>query len=105
MCDKFPDKYNFTLGLLKSENHAVATVILMDGYDIIGDIHGYASILKMLLTELGYSRVDGVWRHPKRKVIFVGDFVNRGPEIRETLALVRGMVESGQALAILGNHE
>lgn len=77
----------------------------MIGYDIIGDIHGYCSLLKQLLTELGYKRIDGIWQHPDRKVIFVGDFINRGPEIRETLLLVRGMVESGTALAILGNHE
>jgi hypothetical protein len=77
----------------------------MDGYDIIGDIHGYASLLKQLLTEIGYQCVGGIWQHPVRKVIFVGDFVNRGPEIRETLLLVRGMVESGSALAVLGNHE
>jgi hypothetical protein len=77
----------------------------MGGYDIIGDIHGYASLLKQLLSEMGYKRSDGIWRHPDRKVIFVGDFVNRGPEIRETLSLVRGMVEAGNALAILGNHE
>ena len=77
----------------------------MDGYDIIGDIHGYATLLKQLLAELGYRRVEGVWRHPSRNVIFVGDFINRGPEIRETLSIVRSMVESGSALAILGNHE
>ena len=77
----------------------------MHGYDIIGDIHGYTSLLKQLLTRLGYKRVNGVWRHPTRTAIFVGDFINRGPEIREALVLVRGMVESGSALAILGNHE
>ncbi|MCK9641044.1 MAG: metallophosphoesterase, partial [Prolixibacteraceae bacterium] len=77
----------------------------MVGYDIIGDIHGYASLLRQLLTELGYKRIDGVWSHPDRKVIFLGDFINRGPEIRETLLMVRMMVESGSALAILGNHE
>ncbi len=77
----------------------------MSGYDIIGDIHGYASLLKKLLSEMGYKRIDGIWRHPSRTAIFVGDFINRGPEIRETLLMVRAMVESGGALAILGNHE
>ena len=77
----------------------------MRGYDVIGDIHGYASLLKQLLIELGYKRTDGIWRHPERKVIFVGDFINRGPEIRETVLMVRSMVEAGSALAILGNHE
>ena len=77
----------------------------MEGYDIIGDIHGYATMLKQLLAKLGYKRIDGRWSHPDRKVIFVGDFINRGPEIRETMLLVRGMVDSGNALAVLGNHE
>ena len=54
---------------------------------------------------MGYKRVEGVWRHPERMAVFVGDFINRGPEIRETLLLVRSMVEAGSALAILGNHE
>lgn len=77
----------------------------MEGYDIIGDIHGYASLLKQLLADMGYRSVGGVWRHPSRQVVFVGDFINRGPEIRETLSLVRSMVEAGSALAVLGNHE
>lgn len=77
----------------------------MEGYDIIGDIHGYATLLKQLLVEMGYKRVDGIYRHPTRTAIFVGDFINRGPEIRETLLIVRSMVEAKSALAILGNHE
>jgi hypothetical protein len=35
----------------------------------------------------------------------VGDFINRGPEIRKTIRIIRAMVENGSALAILGNHE
>ncbi|MBK8609567.1 MAG: metallophosphoesterase [Chitinophagaceae bacterium] len=74
-------------------------------YDIIGDIHGYCSKLKALLTKLDYTQTDGIWKHTDRKVIFVGDFIDRGPEIRETLQLVKGMVSNGQALAVMGNHE
>jgi hypothetical protein len=74
-------------------------------YDIIGDIHGYADHLKNLLAKLGYQLIDGCYSHPNRKAIFVGDFINRGPKIRETIILVRKMVESGAAFAILGNHE
>lgn len=77
----------------------------MGGYDIIGDIHGYAGLLKKLLESLGYQQTDNSWNHPDRTAIFVGDFLNRGPEIRETLLIVRSMVESGAALTILGNHE
>lgn len=76
-------------------------------YDLIGDIHGYASVLERLLRKLGYEHRNGSWRHPdrERRVVFVGDYIDRGPEIRETLHLVRSMVEAGQAVALMGNHE
>lgn len=74
-------------------------------YDIIGDIHGYCSKLRELLFHLGYKEANGVWSHPSRKAIFVGDYIDRGPEIRETLKLVRNMVEAGAATALMGNHE
>ncbi|UTF60714.1 metallophosphoesterase [Gilvimarinus sp. DA14] len=73
--------------------------------DIIGDIHGCALTLERLLIKLGYSKQQGVYRHRSRKVVFVGDIVDRGPRIREALALVRDMVEAGAAYLILGNHE
>ena len=74
-------------------------------YDIIGDVHGYASLLKKLLLEMGYSKTNGSYSHPTRKAVFVGDFINRGPEIRKTIRIIRNMVENGHAYAILGNHE
>jgi hypothetical protein len=73
--------------------------------DFIGDIHGHADVLEQLLTKLGYSKCNGGYAHPTRKVLFVGDYVDRGPKIRETLQIVRGMVESGNAIALMGNHE
>ncbi|MEW4565914.1 metallophosphoesterase [Bremerella sp. JC770] len=74
-------------------------------YDIIGDIHGHADALAALLGELGYKQRDGVYTHPDRRVVFLGDFVDRGPKIRETLDLVRGMVETDAAVTVMGNHE
>ena len=75
-------------------------------FDIIGDIHGHADALESLLQKLGYVRKSGVYNHPeKRKVVFVGDFIDRGPKIRETLHLVKDMADSGNALCVLGNHE
>lgn len=78
-------------------------------YDIIGDIHGYASALEALLRKLGYaySSTSGAWRHPEpgRRALFVGDYIDRGPEIPETLRLVRSMAEAGEAVALMGNHE
>ena len=75
-------------------------------YDIIGDIHGCAYELETLLGELGYREIDGTFQHPSgRKVIFLGDYIDRGPEIRRVLQIVRAMIDGYQALGILGNHE
>jgi len=74
-------------------------------YDLIGDIHGHADALEQLLKTLGYSRQKDVYRHPNRQAIFLGDFIDRGPQIRETLEIVRPMIDSGAALSVMGNHE
>ncbi|MCH7727795.1 MAG: metallophosphoesterase, partial [Planctomycetes bacterium] len=74
-------------------------------YDIIGDIHGHADEFVELLELLGYDNESGVYRHPTRTTVFVGDFIDRGPQICEVLRLVRSMHESSSALAVMGNHE
>jgi len=74
-------------------------------YDLIGDIHGHADPLERLLTKLGYREHDNVYRHPERKVIFLGDFIDRGPKIKRVLEIARSMVDADAALAVLGNHE
>ncbi|GAA2490021.1 polynucleotide kinase-phosphatase [Streptomyces gobitricini] len=71
-------------------------------FDIIGDIHGCSAELETLLTKLGY--VDGA--HPEgRTAVFVGDLVDRGPDSPGVLRRVMGMVASGDALCVPGNHE
>jgi hypothetical protein len=74
-------------------------------YDIIGDIHGCAHSLRHLLERLGYTDRDGVYRHPSRTVVFLGDFIDRGPHQREVISLVRRMIEAGTAQSVMGNHE
>ncbi|MHB8974692.1 MAG: metallophosphoesterase [Pirellulaceae bacterium] len=74
-------------------------------YDLIGDIHGHADELVQLLATLGYQKSGGTYRHPERRVIFLGDFIDRGPKIRQVLGIVRSMIEEEQGLAIMGNHE
>ena len=73
--------------------------------DFIGDIHGHADKLKDLLNKLGYSINNGAYAHPERKVLFVGDYIDRGPQIIETLQIVKAMVDAGNAIALMGNHE
>jgi hypothetical protein len=75
------------------------------GYDVIGDIHGHADALRRLLIKLEYTEVEGAFRHDSRKAIFVGDFVDRGPDQKEVVWIARKMCEAGSASAVLGNHE
>lgn len=74
-------------------------------YDLIGDIHGCADTLRALLEKLGYVERHGVYEHPHRRIIFLGDFIDRGPKQRETLGIVRPMIERQTALSVMGNHE
>ncbi|MFN9113467.1 MAG: metallophosphoesterase [Bacteroidota bacterium] len=73
--------------------------------DLIGDIHGHADALERLLQQLGYIKKGDSYAHPERMALFVGDYIDRGPQIRETLHIVKSMVENGQAIALMGNHE
>jgi hypothetical protein len=70
------------------------------GYDLVGDIRDHADALHRLLNELDYVEIEGIFRHPKRKMIFVGDFTDCGPQQREVLRIARAMCESGSARAI-----
>ena len=49
-------------------------------YDLIGDIHGHADELTELLTKLGYKLRNGVWSNDHRMIIFLGDYIDRGPQ-------------------------
>lgn len=71
----------------------------MGGYDVIGDVHGHADALERLLEALGYTKRNGVHRHPTRTVVFAGDFVDRGPQQRAVLSIARTMVTAGAAQA------
>lgn len=74
-------------------------------YDVIGDIHGHAAKLRRLLKALGYQEQGGVYGHPERQAIFLGDFIDRGPAQLETVTIAQAMVTAGTALAVMGNHE
>lgn len=72
-------------------------------FDIIGDVHGCADELRELLARLGYDE-DGA--HPDgRRVVFLGDLVDRGPKVSEALSIAMHMVREHGALCVQGNHE
>ncbi len=75
-------------------------------YDIIPDIHADIDRLTQTLSTLGYVAVGEVWGHPERRIAaFLGDFIDTGHDNRAVLTLVRAMLDQGQAVAIMGNHE
>jgi protein phosphatase len=83
-------------------------------FDIIGDVHGCLDELLDLLRELGYEVAapaeseSARWevRHPdRRKLVFLGDLVDRGPRIADVLRLAIDTVEAGTALCVPGNHD
>ncbi len=77
----------------------------MSCYDLIGDIHGHSEPLVRLLKKLGYLESNGVYRNSERQAIFLGDFIDRGPNQRDVIKIVRPMIEEGAALSVMGNHE
>ncbi len=85
-------------------------------FDIIGDVHGCFDELLALLGKLGYgiSRRPGQdcasgdefeISHPEgRRLVFLGDLVDRGPGVPDCLRVAMGAVASG-GLCVPGNHE
>ena len=83
-------------------------------FDVIGDIHGCYDELVALLTQLGYSQSppdataseSSAFVPPAgRKTVFLGDFVDRGPDSPAVLRLVMQMIAAGHAFAVPGNHD
>ena len=71
--------------------------------DIIGDVHGEINALNDLLLQLGYA-ADGQHRDGRR-LVFLGDLIDRGPDSPAVLKKVMALVEGGCAQLVLGNHE
>jgi len=64
---------------------------------VIGDIHGNYFSLINLLNKLPMQNYD--------KLIFIGDYIDRGPHSKRVVEFVKELQESGQAVALMGNHE
>lgn len=79
----------------------------IEGYDVVGDIHGQAGPLRQLLETLGYRERHGTYVYPggRRQAVFVGDYIDRNPNARDVIDIVQRMAAEGEALAAMGNHE
>lgn len=85
-------------------------------FDIIGDVHGCYDELVELIETLGYQKIQPVSNnHPLsspyyqhadgRKIVFLGDIVDRGLKVLDSLKLVYNMVQTNNALCVPGNHD
>lgn len=76
------------------------------GIDVIGDLHGHSRLFLRMLELLGYQADGDSFTHPLgRRILLVGDLINRGPDSIGVLETARRLHENGTALIILGNHE
>ncbi|ANX12069.1 hypothetical protein ABE41_008620 [Fictibacillus arsenicus] len=74
-------------------------------YDIIGDIHGCFNEYRELTEVLGYNWADGLPKHKEnRKLVFLGDLTDRGPESIKVMEHVYELVDQNLALYTPGNH-
>lgn len=82
-------------------------------FDIIGDVHGCYRELHHLLLDLGYTLPDdpdsvnanNVAAPSGRKLIFVGDLVDRGENSMAAVKIVMAFAEAGIARSVCGNHD
>lgn len=67
----------------------------------IGDVHGHTEKLTSILNML-----QGCDDYQDRWIIFIGDFVDRGPDSRGTLDTVTALTQSHpKTTALAGNHD
>lgn len=84
-------------------------------FDIIGDIHGCYDELCELLVSLGYKIEKENYEiieqpvcqldDTKRRLVFLGDLVDRGPNSPAVLKMVMNAVQKGIAFCVPGNHD
>lgn len=83
--------------------HSLLSTLSSGPLDIVGDVHGEIDPLLSLMHHLGY---DEHGSHPdNRKLVFVGDLTDRGPDSLAVVNLVQALTERQQAQCVLGNHE
>ncbi|NRF94484.1 serine/threonine protein phosphatase [Paenibacillus frigoriresistens] len=65
---------------------------------VVSDIHGCVDEFKQLLDKVNYNAVED-------QLVLLGDYVDRGPQSRETVEFVMHLVREKGAIALKGNHD
>lgn len=96
---------NLMSSLLPRQGHH-ADAAVPDGHRIyaVGDIHGRADLLDLLLEMIG--RDCSVRSECRVILLFLGDYINRGPESAKVMTRLSALADSPvQARFLMGNHE
>jgi serine/threonine protein phosphatase 1 len=64
---------------------------------VVGDVHGCARELKLLLNKLPLTS--------KSTVVFLGDYIDRGPESRQVVETILELRSYCKVITLTGNHE
>lgn len=70
---------------------------------VIGDTHGCYNELKALYATL---RKNGVYNKRKDRLIFLGDYIDRGSDSRKVVGFIKNLQKHNKnVIALMGNHE
>ncbi len=71
----------------------------------IGDVHGRADLLKILLTKIQADALGGDYKG-RPKLVFLGDYIDRGFQSREVIDILLGdLMSPFDTYFLKGNHE
>ena len=89
----------------RSSKNYQAAARLPDGLRIyaIGDIHGCADLLEALLRQIDMD--CRLYRASRPVVVFLGDYIDRGPASSEVLDLLLAYQRTKESIFLKGNHE
>lgn len=66
----------------------------------VGDIHGRFDLLEAALAV-----IERHSRGVKRRIVFLGDYIDRGPDSRKVVERLMALREAGDVVCLKGNHE
>lgn len=77
---------------------------------VVGDVHGALNKLRSLLLQAGLIDLEGRWAAEDSHLVFLGDYLDRGPDGARVVAFIRALElqaedAGGRVTALLGNHE
>ncbi|MEQ8861476.1 MAG: metallophosphoesterase [Pseudomonadales bacterium] len=77
---------------------------------VFGDVHGAYGRLRDLLMKAGITDAEGHWQAGETHLVSLGDLLDRGPDSRKAMDLLRRLqgeaaAAGGRVHVVLGNHE